>query len=459
MFSIYKDHYKETIRLGVPIMLGQLGIIIVGFADNIMVGHHSSLELAAASFVNNFFNLVFIAGMGFSYGLTPIIGGLVANKEYTKAGETLKNSLLINGVVGVMLSLGMLALLLNIELFGQPEELLPYIIPYYILQLFSVIFAMLFNSFKQFSDGTTDTVTPMCVMLSANVLNIIGNYLLIYGRCGLPELGLTGAGISTLFSRIFTFAVFGALFLRHTRYLPYRKGFRQGSVSRANLRDLIRMGLPIGLQMGVETASFSLSVIMMGWIGTVALAAHQIVGVITTLGFMIYYGIAAAVTIRVSTFKGRNDWRHVRRASFAGLHIIGAVGTAVVLLILLFHTRMGYLFTPEQPVVEMVALLAWSVILYQAGDALQILFANALRGISDVKYMAWAAFFCHFGLALPIGYLCGFTLGWGALGVWCGFPVSLTTLGLLLWRRFNRLTYARLAGQTPFKSGTRANPQ
>lgn len=459
MFSIYKDHYKETIRLGVPIMLGQLGIIIVGFADNIMVGHHSSLELAAASFVNNFFNLVFIAGMGFSYGLTPIIGGLVANKEYTKAGETLKNSLLINGVVGVMLSLGMLALLLNIELFGQPEELLPYIIPYYILQLFSVIFAMLFNSFKQFSDGTTDTVTPMCVMLSANVLNIIGNYLLIYGRCGLPELGLTGAGISTLFSRIFTFAVFGALFLRHTRYLPYRKGFRQGSVSRANLRDLIRMGLPIGLQMGVETASFSLSVIMMGWIGTVALAAHQIVGVITTLGFMIYYGIAAAVTIRVSTFKGRNNWRHVRRASFAGLHIIGAVGTAVVLLILLFRTRMGYLFTPEQPVVEMVALLAWSVILYQAGDALQILFANALRGISDVKYMAWAAFFCHFGLALPIGYLCGFTLGWGALGVWCGFPVSLTTLGLLLWRRFNRLTCARLAGQTPFKSGTRANPQ
>lgn len=207
-FSAYKEHYKDTIRLGVPIMLGQLGIIIVGFADNIMVGHHSTNELAAASFVNNFFNLAFIFGMGFSYGLTPIIGGLFAGKELKKAGETLKNSLFINFIVGILLSLCMLLLLFNIEILDQPEELMPYIVPYYILQLFSVVFAMLFNSFKQFSDGTTDTVTPMWIMLGANVLNIIGNYFLIYGKCGVPEMGLTGAGISTLASRILTFIVF-----------------------------------------------------------------------------------------------------------------------------------------------------------------------------------------------------------------------------------------------------------
>lgn len=440
MLSIYKEHYKETIRLGIPIMLGQLGIIIVGFADNIMVGHHSSQELAAASFVNNFFNLAFIFGVGFSYGLTPIIGGLVAGKDYDKAGETLKNSLFTNFIVGVLLSLCMLGLFFNIDLLGQPEELMPYIKPYYILQLFSVIFIMLFNSFKQFSDGTTDTLTPMCVMLSANVLNIIGNYLLIYGHGGMPELGLTGAGISTLCSRIFAFLAFSLIFSRHSRYKQYRNGFKKGIINRKNQGNLIHMGLPIGLQMGVETGSFSLSVIMMGWIGTTALAAHQIVGVVTTLGFMIYYGIAAAVTIRVSAFKSGKDRINIRRSSFAGLHIIGVVVLAFISFIFLFRTRIGYLFTPEQPVAEMVALLSWSAILYQFGDALQILFANALRGILDVKYMAWMAFFCHFGLALPIGYLCGFTLGWGALGVWCGFPVSLTTLGLLLWRRFERLT-------------------
>lgn len=444
--SAYKAHYKETIRLGVPIMLGQLGIIVVGFADNIMVGHHSTAELAAASFVNNFFNLAFIFGMGFSYGLTPIIGVLHANKEYHKAGETLKNSLFINFIVGVLLSCLMLLLLLNIDILKQPEELMPYIVPYYILQLFSVIFAMLFNSFKQFSDGTTDTVSPMWIMLGANVLNIIGNYFLIYGKCGVPEMGLTGAGISTLVSRILTFIVFCILFARREKYKEFLKGFKNGVVNRLNLSNLIRLGFPVGLLMGVETGSFSLSVIMMGWIGSTALAAHQVLGVFTTLGFMVYYGIAAAVTIRVSVFKGYNDWLNIRQASFAGLHLIMGMVVLFVSFIMLFHNTMGYLFTPEHEVVAMVAILSWSVVLYQFGDGLQILFANALRGIADVKYMAYCAFVCHFGLALPIGYVCGFVLNWGALGIWCGFPVSLTALGILLWRRFDKLTLRKARG-------------
>lgn len=438
--SNFKEHYRKTIKLGVPIMLGQLGIIIVGFADNIMVGHHSTQELAAASFVNNFFNLAFIFGMGFSYGLTPIIGGLFVGKDYDKAGETLRNSLFINFIVGLLLSLCMLVLLLNIGILNQPEELIPYIVPYYILQLFSVVFAMLFNSFKQFSDGTTDTLTPMWIMLGANIVNIIGNYFLIYGHGGLPEMGLTGAGISTLASRILTFIVFYFLFTRLSRYKPYLEGFRTGVINRTNLTRLIRMGFPVGLQMGVETGSFSLSVIMMGWIGTTALAAYQITGVVTTLGFMLYYGIAAAVTIRVSTYNGLGDYVNVRKASYAGLHIILAMTAFVMLLIFVFRNYMGYLFTEETNVIEMVALFSYAVILYQVGDGLQILFANALRGISDVKYMAYRAFACHFGIALPVGYICGFVLDWGAIGIWCGFPISLTILGLLLWRRFDRLT-------------------
>lgn len=251
-------------------------------------------------------------------------------------------------------------------------------------------------------------------------------------------MGLTGAGISTLVSRILTFVVFFILFMRHTRYRPYLEGFKKGVINRFNLSNLVRMGFPVGLLMGVETGSFSLSVIMMGWIGSTALAAHQVLGVITTLGFMVYYGAAAAVTIRVSRFKGWNDMLNVRRASFAGLHIIMAVAIVVMLLILLFRTQMGYLFTPEKEIVDMVALLAYSVILYQFGDGLQILFANALRGIADVKYMAYMAFVCHFGIALPMGYICGFILNWGAMGIWCGFPISLTTLGVLLWRRFDK---------------------
>ena len=366
--SAYKRHYKETMRLGIPIMLGQLGIIIVGFADNIMVGHHSTDELAAASFVNNFFNLVFIAGMGFSYGLTPIIGNHYAREEYAEAGQMLRNSLFINFIVGILLSLFMLVLLLNIHILKQPEELMPYIIPYYILQLFSVIFTMLFNAFKQFSDGTTDTLTPMFIMLGANVLNIFGNYLLIYGNWGCPELGLTGAGISTLASRILTFGVFCLLFAFCPRYKVYREGFSRGTINRQGQMKLLKLGVPVGFQMGVETGSFSLSVIMMGWLGSIALAAHQVVGVITTLGFMVYYGIAAAVAIRVSAYKGRGEQKEIRYASFAGLHLIAITAAAVMALIIIFRDEMGYLITPEKEVVQLVALLAWPVVLYQIGD-------------------------------------------------------------------------------------------
>ncbi len=440
LLAAYKKHYKETIRLGVPIMMGQLGVIIVGFADNIMVGHHSTVELAAASFVNNFFNLAFIFGLGFSYGLTPIIGELFAKGDHHKVGEMLKSSLFLNFIVGVLLSIVMLLLLFNIDILRQPEELMPYIVPYYLLQLFSIVFVMLFNAFKQFSDGTTDTLTPMWILLGANLMNIIGNYLLIYGKWGFPELGLTGAGISTLVSRVFSLVVFCLLFAKRDKYKTFLSGFKTGVINRMNLSRLMHIGLPVGLLMGVETASFSLSVIMMGWIGSTALAAHQIACVVTTLGFMVYYGIAAAVTIRVSMFKGSGDRLSIRRASFSGLHLIMCVALLFVLFLFASHKYLGYLFTPEENVVALVAVMSWPIAVYQFGDGLQILFANALRGIADVKYMTYCAVFCHFGLALPIGYLCGFTLGWGALGVWCGFPISLTTLGVLLWRRFNRLT-------------------
>lgn len=212
-FSNYKLHYKQIIKLGVPIMLGQLGIIVVGFADNIMVGHHSMEELAAASFVNNFFTLASIFGIGFSYGLTPIISMLAAKKEPFEAGITLKNSLFSNLLVGIGLVIAMSLLLLNINHLNQPEELIPLIIPYFLLQLASIPFVMLFNAFKQFNDGLGDTLTPMWIMLGTNVVNIIGNYLLIYGNFGCPELGLNGAGIVTLGIRILSFLCICILFL------------------------------------------------------------------------------------------------------------------------------------------------------------------------------------------------------------------------------------------------------
>lgn len=438
--STYKIHYQQIIRLGVPIMLGQLGIITVGFADNMMVGHHSMEELAAASFVNNFFTLASIFGMGFSYGLTPIISELTARQNPLKTGETLKNSLFINLIIGIGIMLAMIILLLNINNLNQPKELIPLIIPYFLLQLASIPFIMLFNAFKQFSDGMSDTITPMWIMLGTNVINIIGNYCFIYGNFGCPEMGLNGAGAVTLGTRILCLIIFILLFMYHPKYREIRVGFKQSFINTPTQKLLFKMGFPVGIQMGVETGSFSLSVLMMGWLGSIALAAHQIVGVITTLGFMIYYGIGASVAIRVSMCKGQEDIANAKQSASAGLHIMMILTLLVMLLIWGCRHFMGYLFTNNEEVIKMVVLLALPVVLYQIGDGLQILYANALRGIGDVKFLAYSAFICHFGMALPIGYFCGFVLNWGALGVWCGFPISLTVLGFTLGYRFNKKT-------------------
>ena len=439
-YKIYKEHYKALIYLGLPIVIGQIGVIVLGFADTLMIGHHSTIELGAASFVNNVFNLVIIFSTGFSYGLTPIVGGLYGTHQFAPAGQALRCSLLANLLIAVLLTICMCVLYLNLENLGQPEELIPLIRPYYLVLLASLIFVMLFNGFKQFTDGITDTQTAMWILLGGNVLNIIGNYILIYGKLGFPELGLLGAGISTLFSRIMMVVIFVLVFLRSHRFLRYKIGFYRLGWSRAIFGRLNGLGWPIALQMGMETASFSLSAIMIGWLGTIALASHQVMLAISQFTFMMYYGMGAAVAVRVSNFKGQNDILNVRRSAYAGFHVMMVLGLVLSLIVFLCRNHLGSWFTDSPEVAAMVTSLIIPFLVYQFGDGLQISFANALRGISDVKPMMFIAFVAYFLISLPVGYFCGFIMDWGIVGVWMAFPFGLTSAGLMLWLRFRQKT-------------------
>ena len=431
----YREDYSATIKIGVPIVLGQLGIVVVGLVDNIMVGHFSTSDLAAASFVNSVFNIPILFGMGFSYGLTPLVGQFFGRGDKFRVGGLLRNSLLANFMIGLFLSVVMGIMYLNVHRMGQPEELLPLIRPYFLLQLTSLVFVMMFNSFKQFADGITDTKTSMWIMLSANLLNIIGNSLLIYGVWGLPALGLTGAGISTLASRIFMFVAFAILFFRKQSYRRYLVGYHRTTYNTGDLKVLNRMGMMVGLQMGMETALFSISGVMIGWLGTVPLAAHQVVASISTLGFMVYYGVGSAVSIRVSNFFGRGDIAGVRRATLAGTHLLGLLAILVSVFFLLVREHIGWLYTSSEDVVNLVAVLMVILVFYQFGDSLQIIFANALRGVADVTSMAVISFIGYFVIALPVSYICGFVLDWGIEGIWLGYPVGLTlTGGMMCWR-------------------------
>ena len=423
-----QSHYRALLSLGLPIVIGQIGVIVLGFADTLMIGHHSTTELAAASFVNNMFNLAIIFSTGFAYGLTPVVGSLFGQHKIGDVGRILKNSLAANTVLAAIVCL------------GQPAELIPHMRPYFMVLLVSLPFVLWFNGFKQFSDGITDTKVSMWILLSGNILNIIGNYILIYGKFSMPELGLLGAGVSTLVSRILMVVAYLVLFFGTRRYQSFRKGFRRGSLNKADFSRLNRLGWPIAAQMGMETASFSLSAVMVGWLGSAELASYQIMIAVSQICFMMYYGMGAAVSVRISNFLGQRDMENVRRTANVGFHIILIMIVCTSIPIYLLRNHLGGWFTDDATVAAMVAQVIIPFLLYQFGDGLQINFANSLRGIADVRLMMLFSFIAYFIISLPLGYLFGFVCNWGITGIWMAFPFGLTSAGIMYYLRFRYKT-------------------
>lgn len=430
------QHYKELLRLGLPIIVGQLGMIILSFADTMMVGRCGTAELGAAGFVNNMFNLVIVFSTGFSYGLTPVVGRLYGHGDSSGIGRTLKNALLVNGLTALGLIVLMTVLYLNVHRLGQPEELLPLIRPYYLILLASLLPVLLFNAFRQFSDGITDTMTPMYILIGGNVFNIMANWVLIYGHCGLPALGLIGAGVATLSARVLMLVVFALVFLAARRYRIYRDGWSAGRINGEDFKALFGMGMPVGLQMGMETASFSLSTIMVGWLGTVALAAHQVMITVGQLGFMVYYGMAAAVAVKTSNYYGAGDFPRIRLTVASGFRMILMLASCLSVFLLIVRNYIGAMFTDDAEVIALAAQLVLPFAIYQFGDGMQCNYSNALRGIYDVKMVTVFAFIAYFVVSLPVAYLFGFVFEWGLVGIWMSFPVGLTCAGVMFWARY-----------------------
>jgi MATE family multidrug resistance protein len=338
----------------------------------------------------------------------------------------------------MMLLAGML--LISLPLLGLPQELLPLIRPYLLMLLLSMLPLMTFNAYKQFSDGIQDTSMPMWIILTSNVLNIIGNWLLIFGHCGLPELGLLGAGIATLFSRIMQLVMMAGVFHLTRRYDQYRLDFPKSKINKTDQMELHRIGWPVALQLGMEAASFSFSAIYVAWLGATALAAHQIMLTVSQLFFMLYYGMSAAVAVQVSYYRGAGEMEETRKVAAAGLHLCWLIALIEGIPLFLLRDKVGLLFTNSSEVARLVAAIAIPFLLFQVGDALQSTYANALRGIARVKAMVWIAFVAYILISLPLGYIFGFVCGWGLVGIWMAFPFGLTTAGLLYYKEFRKWT-------------------
>ena len=434
--NMYMNKVREILKIGVPIMLGQACVIILAFADNIMIGWHSVNELAASSFVNNVMNFFILTELGFASGMTPIIGAFHGNGNVKGVGTTVRNGLLVNGIIGLIGLVLLAVIYLFIDSFGQEPELLPLIRPYFVIVGISIIFALGFNVLKQFTDGICKPVVSMLFLMGGNVLNIFGNWVLIYGKLGCPELGLMGAGLSTLISRILMLLCFVLYIFKSEQFKAYAQAIKEALFSRVKMRHIFNMGYPVAIQMGLEASTFSFSAIMVGWISVTALAAHQVAITISQLFFLMMQGLSFALSILVSNCYGIKDYAGIHAYVKRGILMIFGTSLSLSILLYIFRYSAVGMFTDSPEVAEIAVVLFYVLFAYQIGDGIQLCFANVLRGLQDVKPIMYAAFVSYYLIAIPVAYVLGFKAGLGAVGVWLGFPIGLTLAGLFFYARY-----------------------
>lgn len=427
---------REILRIGLPIMLGQACVIILAFADNIMIGWHSVDELAASSFVNNVMNLFILTELGFATGMTPMIGADNGTGNIKGIGITVKNGLMTNGIIGGISIILLTIIYFCLDHFGQAPELMPYIKPYFAIIGISTLFALGFNVLKQFTDGICRPMISMTLLMIGNLLNIFGNWVLIYGKLGFPEMGLTGAGISTLVSRALILLVFVVFIFKSKKMNEYARAIKEALLSRGEMKTVFKMGYPVGIQMALESSTFTFAAVMAGWLGVIQLAAHQVVITISQLFFLMMQGLSFAVSILVSNAFGRKDLKSVREYARKGYFMTLGISATLSALLYCFRYQAAGIFTDSPEVSAMAVSLFFLLFAYQFGDGLQLCFANVLRGIQDVRPIMYAAFVSYYLIAIPSAYLLGFKTSLGIHGIWMGFPIGLTLAGIFFYARY-----------------------
>lgn len=454
-FKEYIPYYKRNLKVAVPVMFTQIGGALVGLFDTMMVGHYATVDLAAVSFSNAIFFTIMVFASGSLMGLTPLIGlqdGELsqhpdkANSIRVKMASLLQNGLYFTLIISMVTTVLLALCIPFLDRFGQDPEVIEVARPYYILIVISLFPYLLFCLQKQFLEGLGNTIVAMVIVLAMNALNVLLNWVFIYGHWGAPAMGAVGAGIATLVSRIgMPVCLFVAIML-HRHWRDYIRLFSRHLSSWREVCHIARIGFPIGGQTFFETVTFTLAVVAIGWISKEAVAAHQIASQISNLTFMLAVGIGAGTTIRVSHQLGKGDLPAVRMASNASIHLVILINTIGAALMIGLRHYIPYLFTDDQEVITIASQLLVFAGLYQYSDGLQAVGASMLRGITDVKVPMVIAFISYIIIGLLIGYVCAFPLGMGAAGIWIGFIVGLTFAAVLFHTRFNRL-YKRMASQ------------
>lgn len=431
-------YYRRNLRVAFPVMLTQLGAALVGLFDSIMVGHYATTDLAAVSFSNAIFFTVMVFSMGTTMGITPLVGHAYGAERWDKIPGYLANGLVYT-LITCLFSLVLLAPCIGLlDMFGQEPVVVACARPYYILIVLSILPHLFFCFFKQFLEGLGNTFVAMVITILCNLLNIFLNWVLIFGHMGFEPMGAEGAGWGTLISRTLMPICFLAVMLCRKDWRRYWQAIRRHMIRWSDIRNLLRIGTPIGLQSFSEAFLFTASFIIIGWINKETLAAHHIANQMADLTFMLALGIGSATTIRVSHQLGKGDLHAVRMASRASVHLCLMMNTIGACIMIFGRNYIPYIFTDDPEVIPIASSLLIIAGTLQYADGLQCIGAAMLRGIQDVRVPMRIAIAAYIVIALPLGLLLTFPVGWGAQGMWIAFVIALAIPAVLFHLRFHK---------------------
>jgi MATE family multidrug resistance protein len=447
--ATYTKEFSYNIKLAYPVILGMLGHTLIGIVDNFMVGNLGSTELAAVSLGNSFIFIALSLGIGFSTAITPLISEADAEQDNKKIRTTFHHGLLLCTVLGVVLFIVTVLSKQLMYFMHQPKIVADMAAPYIDWVAFSLIPVIMYQGYKQFADGLSQTKYSMYAIFMANVVHIFFNYVLIYGVWIFPKLGILGAALGTVISRIMM-VVFLHLLLRHNeKFSNYFKHFSFREIKKSMLRKIIDLGLPSAMQMLFEVTLFTAAIWLSGSLGKNNQAANQIALTLASSTFMVAMGLSVTAMIRVSHSKGMADYKNmivVARSIFL-LAII--LETVFGIIFVIFHNYLPHLFlnmgdsaqyVDNQEIIEITAQLLLVAAVFQLSDGIQVVVLGALRGLQDVKIPMYITFVAYWLIGFPISFYLGRYTELKAVGIWIGLLAGLSAAALFLYIRFARIS-------------------
>jgi MATE family multidrug resistance protein len=444
----YIDQYKKNLILAIPIACSQLGHIAVGVADSIMVGKLGGTYLAAATIAFSVYVPFMMLGIGISYGISPLIAKADGEQNREEISSLLKHSIILNLFIGIFIALALILSSSILRNLDQPSEVVEMAIPFFQILAITTIPLMIFQTFRQFAEGLSITSQSMVISITGNIINIALNYILINGKLGFESYGVNGAGYATLTARIFMAVCMFLFVFYFPKFRVYWRTFSSIKFDVKVYYRMIKMSLPVGLQLSLEAGAFGFAAIMVGWVGSNELAAHHVALNMAAITYMAATGIGSASTVRVGNEFGKKDFNSVRKAGFSAFYIVIVFMSLSALGFVLFRHSLPQLYVNEPTIEHIAVSLLLISALFQVSDGIQVVGLGALRGIGDVRIPTVIALLAYWLIGLPVGYILAFSYGLRAEGVWYGLLIGLTVAAVFFLIRFNNKSKALLKEDT-----------